>query len=86
MRNPLSSRQYLTTLPQEMRANQYVTAKALVAEKRKDHKRPRAESSRGPPLGLPRKRMERAGQAIPRLPNTPLNSTQIEIVLQIRKK
>ncbi|RZS25245.1 hypothetical protein BHM03_00058431 [Ensete ventricosum] len=37
------------------RANQYVTTKALVAEKREDQKRPRAESSRGPPPGLPRK-------------------------------
>ncbi|RRT46592.1 hypothetical protein B296_00005585 [Ensete ventricosum] len=48
------------TMPKMLqRANQYVALEALVAEKH-----PRAESSRGPPPGLPRKRMERAEQAI----------------------
>ncbi|RWW73085.1 hypothetical protein BHE74_00019068 [Ensete ventricosum] len=39
--------------PRDERANQYVTAETLVAEKRKDQKRPRAEPSRGPPPGFP---------------------------------
>ncbi|RWW16204.1 hypothetical protein GW17_00019920 [Ensete ventricosum] len=46
------------------RANQYVVAEALVVEKHEDMKRPRAEPSRGPPLGLPRRRTERAEQTI----------------------
>ncbi|RZR80976.1 hypothetical protein BHM03_00007114 [Ensete ventricosum] len=46
------------TMPEMLqRANQYVIAEALVAEKCKDQKRPRAKSSRGPPPGLSRKRM-----------------------------
>ncbi|RRT54766.1 hypothetical protein B296_00018231 [Ensete ventricosum] len=67
-------------------ANQYITTEALVAEKREDMKRPQAEPSRGPPPGLPRKRMERAEQTVPRLPNIQLNSTRTEIFLQIREK
>ncbi|RRT72489.1 hypothetical protein B296_00008639 [Ensete ventricosum] len=69
-----------------MRANQYVAAETLVAEKRKDQKRPRAEPSRGPPPGLPRKRTERAEHIVPRPPNILLNSTRTEIILQIREK
>ncbi|RWV98064.1 hypothetical protein GW17_00039117 [Ensete ventricosum] len=68
------------------RANQYVVAEALVAEKRKDQKCLRAKSSRGPPPGLPRKRTARAEQAVPQLPNIPLNSTRTAIFLQIREK
>ncbi|RWV85608.1 hypothetical protein GW17_00052588 [Ensete ventricosum] len=60
---------------------QYVAAEALVAEKREDQKWPQAEPSRGPPPGT-----ERTEQAIPRLPNTPLNSTRTEIFLQIWEK
>ncbi|RZS06680.1 hypothetical protein BHM03_00037382 [Ensete ventricosum] len=41
------------------RANEYIAAKILVAEKREDQKCPRAKPSRGPPLGLLRRRMER---------------------------
>ncbi|RZR86410.1 hypothetical protein BHM03_00013607 [Ensete ventricosum] len=37
----------------------YVIVDILVAEKREDQKRPRAKPSRGPPPGLPRRRMER---------------------------
>ncbi|RWV95831.1 hypothetical protein GW17_00041509 [Ensete ventricosum] len=75
------------TIPEMMkRANQYVTAEALMAEKRKDQKQPQTESSRGPPPGIPSKRTERAEQAVPRLPNTPLNSTRTEIILQIQEK
>ncbi|RWW71274.1 hypothetical protein BHE74_00021018 [Ensete ventricosum] len=65
------------------RANQYVTVKALVAEKREDLKHPRVKPSRGPPPRLTRKRAERAKHAAPWLPNTPLNSTRTEIFLQI---
>ncbi|RRT73963.1 hypothetical protein B296_00006329 [Ensete ventricosum] len=68
------------------RANQYVTVEALVVEKHKDHKCPRAESSWGPPPRLPRKRTERAEQVVPRPPNISLKSTQTEIFLQIREK
>ncbi|RRT57306.1 hypothetical protein B296_00041682 [Ensete ventricosum] len=49
-----------TVLKMLQRANQYVTAEALVVEKREDQKRPWAESSQGPPPGLLRKRTERA--------------------------
>ncbi|RWW69657.1 hypothetical protein BHE74_00022730 [Ensete ventricosum] len=63
------------------RANQYVTTEALVAEKREDQRHPWAEHSRDLPLGLPRKRTERAPQAVPRLPNIPINSTRTEIFL-----
>ncbi|RWW42743.1 hypothetical protein BHE74_00051670 [Ensete ventricosum] len=49
-------------------------------------KRPQAEPSRSPPPGLPRRRMERVEQTIPRPPNIPLSSTQTEIFLQIREK
>ncbi|RRT54562.1 hypothetical protein B296_00038834 [Ensete ventricosum] len=41
------------------RANEYIAAKILVAEKREDQKFPRAKPSRGPPPGLLRRRMER---------------------------
>ncbi|RWW63596.1 hypothetical protein BHE74_00029210 [Ensete ventricosum] len=72
------------TVPEMLqRASQYVIAKALVVEKREDQKRPRVESSRGLPSRLPRRRMERSKQTVPRLPNTPLNSTRTEIFLQI---
>ncbi|RWV80774.1 hypothetical protein GW17_00057903 [Ensete ventricosum] len=75
------------TVPEMLqRASQYVIAKALVVEKREDQKRPRVESSRGLPSRLPRRRMERSKQTVPRLPNTPLNSTRTEIFLQIREK
>ncbi|RWW05882.1 hypothetical protein BHE74_00045140 [Ensete ventricosum] len=50
--------QYLTRFIDE-RSNQYIAAETLAVEKREDHKRPRAEPSRGPPSGLPRRRMER---------------------------
>ncbi|RRT78133.1 hypothetical protein B296_00012018 [Ensete ventricosum] len=73
-----------TTVPKMLqRVNQYVAAEILVAEKREDQKRPWAEPSRGPPFGVPRRRMERGEQTIPRSPNIPLNSTQTEIFLQI---
>ncbi|RWW23900.1 hypothetical protein GW17_00011834 [Ensete ventricosum] len=61
------------TMPEMLqRAYQYVTVEILVAKKYEDQKRPRAEPSRGPPRGLPRKRTERAEQTIPRSPNIPL--------------
>ncbi|RRT55435.1 hypothetical protein B296_00027046 [Ensete ventricosum] len=76
-----------TTVPEMLqRANQYVASEGLMAEKREDQKRPGAESSRGPPPALSRKRTERTEQVVPRLPNTPLNSTRTEIFLQIREK
>ncbi|RWW62292.1 hypothetical protein BHE74_00030598 [Ensete ventricosum] len=68
------------------RANQYVDVETLVAEKHEDQKHPWDEPSRGPPLGLPRKRTEKAEQIVPRPSNIPLNSTRTEIFLQIREK
>ncbi|RWW64696.1 hypothetical protein BHE74_00028050 [Ensete ventricosum] len=65
------------------RADQYITVETLVAEKREDHKHPRGEPSRGPPFGLSRRRVERGEQTMPRPPNVPLNSTRMEIFLQI---
>ncbi|RWW38624.1 hypothetical protein BHE74_00056126 [Ensete ventricosum] len=65
-----------TVLEMLQRANQYGTVETLVEEKREDQKCPRAEPSRGTPSGLPRRRMERGEQIIPRSPNVPLNSTQ----------
>ncbi|RWW82077.1 hypothetical protein BHE74_00009475 [Ensete ventricosum] len=63
--------------------NEYVAVETLVAEKREDQKPPRVEPSRGPPSGLPRRRMERGEQTVPRPPNVLLNSTRTEIFLQI---
>ncbi|RWV81930.1 hypothetical protein BHE74_00033068 [Ensete ventricosum] len=72
----------LMTVPEILqRANQYVVVEALVAEKHEDQKWSRAESSRGPPLRLQRKRIKRTKQVFPRLPNIPLNSTRNEIFL-----
>ncbi|RWV82303.1 hypothetical protein BHE74_00042822 [Ensete ventricosum] len=65
------------------RANQYITAEMLMAEKHEDQKRSQAESSRGPPSGPPRRRTVRTEQAALRLLNKPLNSTRTEIFLQI---
>ncbi|RRT43255.1 hypothetical protein B296_00052024, partial [Ensete ventricosum] len=57
-----------TIVPEMLqRANQYVIAEALVAEKREDQKCPQAESSRGSPPTPSRKRIERAGQTISRI-------------------
>ncbi|RZR91524.1 hypothetical protein BHM03_00019644 [Ensete ventricosum] len=50
------------------------------------HKRPRGEPSRGPLSRLPKRRIERGEQTVPRPPNISLNSTRIEIFLQIREK
>ncbi|RWV82379.1 hypothetical protein BHE74_00046234 [Ensete ventricosum] len=73
-----------TTVPKMLqRANQYIATEALVAGKREDQKRPHVDSSRGPPPGPSRRRMERTEPTIPRLPNTPLNSIRTEIFLQI---
>ncbi|RWW71812.1 hypothetical protein BHE74_00020418 [Ensete ventricosum] len=68
------------------RANQYITTKALVVEKHEDQKHPQVKSSWGPSPALLTKRTKRTEQAIPQLPNTPLNSTQSEIFLQILEK
>ncbi|RRT66608.1 hypothetical protein B296_00009514 [Ensete ventricosum] len=75
------------TVPEILqRANQYITVETMVAEKHEDHKHPQGEPSRGPPFGLSRRRVERDEQAMPRPPNVLLNSTQMEIFLQIREK
>ncbi|RWW70089.1 hypothetical protein BHE74_00022248 [Ensete ventricosum] len=75
------------TVPEMLqRTSQYITVEAMVEEKHKDQKQPWVESSWEPPSGLPRRRMERVEQTVPRLPNTPLNSTRIEIFLQLWEK
>ncbi|RWW83106.1 hypothetical protein BHE74_00008400 [Ensete ventricosum] len=68
------------------RANQYIVAETPVARKRDDQKCPCAEQSRGQPSGLPRRRIDRPKLPLPRPPPIPLNSTKIEIFLQIREK
>ncbi|RWV99156.1 hypothetical protein GW17_00037952 [Ensete ventricosum] len=76
-----------TKVPEMLqRDNQYITVEALVASKREDQKRPYVDSSRGPPPGPSRRRMERTEPTIPRPLNTPLNSTWTEIFLQVREK
>ncbi|RWW54243.1 hypothetical protein BHE74_00039182 [Ensete ventricosum] len=40
------------------RANHYIAAKTLIAEKHEEHKRPRMEQSRGPTSGPSRRRVE----------------------------
>ncbi|RWW64465.1 hypothetical protein BHE74_00028294 [Ensete ventricosum] len=55
-----------TTVPEMLqRANQYVAAEALVAEKREDMKHPQTEPSQGPPTGLLRRRTKRVEKTIP---------------------
>ncbi|RZR74076.1 hypothetical protein BHM03_00031720 [Ensete ventricosum] len=71
----------IRVIPDAHPANQYVAAEALVVEKREDQKRPQAESPQGPLPELPRKRIERAEQAVPWFPNIPFNSTRTEIFL-----
>ncbi|RWW56783.1 hypothetical protein BHE74_00036478 [Ensete ventricosum] len=66
--------------------DQYTATEALGVEKHKDQKRHMQNPPGGPPPALSRKRTERTKQAIPWLPNTPLNSTQIEIFLHIWEK
>ncbi|RWW69929.1 hypothetical protein BHE74_00022432 [Ensete ventricosum] len=46
----------------------------------------RSDAPRGEPSGLSRRRMERSEPTMPRSPNVSLNSTRIEIFLQIREK
>ncbi|RZR92715.1 hypothetical protein BHM03_00021070 [Ensete ventricosum] len=67
-------------------ANQYIAAEALVVKKQDDQKRPLIEQSRGQPSVLLRRRIERPELPLSRPPPTPLNSTQMEIFLQIQEK
>ncbi|RZS24414.1 hypothetical protein BHM03_00057478 [Ensete ventricosum] len=67
------------TMPEILQsANQYVTAKALVAEKREDQKRPQAKSSWGSLPGLPTKRTERAEQKRPKVQRDPKITARFE--------
>ncbi|RWW44804.1 hypothetical protein BHE74_00049407, partial [Ensete ventricosum] len=76
-----------TTVPEMLqRAHQYIAAETLVASKRDESKRPRAEQPRGHPSGLPKRREDRSGMLPSRPPLIPLNSTRTEIFFQIREK
>ncbi|RWW62499.1 hypothetical protein BHE74_00030369 [Ensete ventricosum] len=59
-----------TTIVPKMlqRANQYITVATLVAEKRKDHKRPCMEQSRGQALGSPKRKLDRPELSLSRPP------------------
>nr|XP_009419096.1 PREDICTED: uncharacterized protein LOC103999155 [Musa acuminata subsp. malaccensis] len=66
--------------------NQYVTAEALVAARRVEGKRPRAELSRGTTLAAPvtpRCELGRQELPLPRPSPLPLNTSRTEIFLQI---
>lgn len=67
-------------------ANQYVTIEALVAGKHEKHKRPRAEQSRGQPLGPSRIRLNQLELPLPRPPLLPLSSSRTKIFLHIRER
>ncbi|RRT60969.1 hypothetical protein B296_00004938 [Ensete ventricosum] len=68
------------------RANHYIAAKTLIAEKHEEQKRPRMEQSRGPTSGPSRRRVEGLDFSWSRPLTTPLNSTRTKIFLQIRGK
>ncbi|RWV81775.1 hypothetical protein GW17_00056776 [Ensete ventricosum] len=68
------------------RVHQYIAAETLVAGKRDESKRPRAEQPRGHPSGSPKRREDRSDMLPSRPPPIPLNSTRTEIFLQIRER
>ncbi|RRT81363.1 hypothetical protein B296_00005203 [Ensete ventricosum] len=57
-------------------ANQYIVVETLVARKRDDQKRPRAEQSRGQPSSPSRRRIDKLELSLPRPPSIPLSSTR----------
>ncbi|RZS23176.1 hypothetical protein BHM03_00056045 [Ensete ventricosum] len=67
-------------------AHQYMAVETLVAGKRDESKRPRAEQPRGHPLGPLKRREDRSGMLPSRPTPIPLNSTRTEIFFQIREK
>ncbi|RWW36856.1 hypothetical protein BHE74_00058087 [Ensete ventricosum] len=74
------------TVPEILqRASQYVTAESLVIGKREDHKKSRGDKPQGQSSGTPRRR-DRPELPAPRPLSIPLNSTRIEVFLQIRDK
>ncbi|RRT54245.1 hypothetical protein B296_00049301 [Ensete ventricosum] len=67
------------------RANQYTIAKALVAGKWEDHKRPHVEKPRGQSLEPSRRRLDRSKSSYPRPPLLPLSTTKTKNFLQIKE-
>ncbi|RRT84625.1 hypothetical protein B296_00004692 [Ensete ventricosum] len=63
------------------RAHQYIVVETLVASKRDESKRLRAEQPRGHPSGPPKRRKDRSDMLPSRPPPIPLNSTRTEIFL-----
>ncbi|RRT79599.1 hypothetical protein B296_00005181 [Ensete ventricosum] len=74
-----------TVLEMLQRANQYVAVETLVAGKWEDHKRLRNDKPQGQPSGTSRRR-DRPELPAPRPLSIPLNSTRMEVFLQIRDK
>ncbi|CAL9781804.1 unnamed protein product [Musa acuminata subsp. burmannicoides] len=70
------------TIPKMLQhTNQYIAAKALMAEKCEENKRPRAEPPQGQALVSLRRRIDRPDTPLPRPPLSPLNSSKTEIFL-----
>ncbi|XP_009396934.1 uncharacterized protein LOC103981901 [Musa acuminata AAA Group] len=78
------------TIPEMLQcANQYIAAKALMAGRSEDNKRPRTEQARGAtsmPPTQPHRRPDQPELLLQRSPPLPLNTFCTEIFLQIREK
>ncbi|RRT80755.1 hypothetical protein B296_00007236 [Ensete ventricosum] len=67
-------------------ANQYMATEAPMMGKRKDHKRPHIEKSRGQPSETIRRHLDQPKLSYLRPPSPPLTSTRTYIFLQIMEK
>ncbi|RRT71386.1 hypothetical protein B296_00019681 [Ensete ventricosum] len=75
-----------TVLEMMQRAYHFIVAKTLIHGKREEQKHPRTEQSQGSTSRSSRRRIEGLDFSHSRPPTTPLNSTRIEILFQIRGK